>query len=78
MDHSIKKGIHEVTRRRTYRSINIWKQRGKTLSRKASRKKESRGAVPIGGTKKHQKPFFRKNVARILAEARWRVGFPRE
>ena len=44
---------------------------------RASIKKESRGAVPIGGSKKHEKTIFRKNDTRILAEARWCDGFPR-
>ena len=44
---------------------------------RASIKKESRGAVPIGGSKKHEKTIFRKNETRILAEARRCDGFPR-
>ena len=44
---------------------------------RASVKRESRGAVPIGGSKKHEKTIFRKNDTRILAEARWCDGFPR-
>ena len=34
-----KKSIREVTRRRTYRSIDIWKQRRQTTARRSSRKK---------------------------------------
>ena len=44
---------------------------------RASMKKESRGAVPIGGSKKHEKTIFRKNETRFLAEARRCDGFPR-
>ena len=44
---------------------------------RASVKRESRGAVPIGGSKKHEKTIFRKNETRILAEARRCDGFPR-
>ena len=44
---------------------------------RASIKKDGRGAVPIGGSKKHEKTIFRKNDTRILAEARWCDGFPR-
>ena len=44
---------------------------------RASVKKESRGAVPIGGSKKHEKTIFRKNETRFLAEARRCDGFPR-
>ena len=41
----------------------------KRFLEKLQEKKESHGAVPIGGTKKYQKPCFRKNVPRILAAA---------
>ena len=42
------------------------------------KKKGGRGAVPVGGTKKHGYMIFGKNGEGILAEARWCDGFPRE
>jgi hypothetical protein len=48
-----------------------------TRAVRSSVKKESRGAVPIGGSKKNEKTFFWKNETRILAEARRCDGYPR-
>ena len=50
----------------------------KRFLEKLQEKKESHGAVPLGGTTKQEKTIFRKNGALILAEARWCDGFHRE
>ena len=78
MDHRIKKVYMRLLGAVPIGASTSGNSAAKRFLEALQAKKESRGAVPIGGTKKHQRPFFRKNVARILAEARWPFGFPRE